>query len=458
MVLGPVCDRFVAHSPISVMARAALERALCPQQLDALFERCAEQQYTRDLLFSTTVDLLSAVVGGVRPSVHAAYQACAQDIAVAVTSVYNKLAGIEPQVSAALVRFCANRLAPVLAALGHAPAWLEGYRTRLLDGNHLAATQHRLQETRPCAAGPLPGFCLVVLDPATGLTDEVFPCVDGHAQERALVADVLACVRKRDLWLGDRNFCVARFLLGIAGRGGAFIIRLHQQVPCAAAGKWRCCGRVETGQVWEQPVVVTDDEGNTLRLRRVSVLLDQPTRDGETEVVLLTNLPRADADGPAVARLYRKRWTIEGLFQDLAVALHAEVDTLCYPQAALFAFCLGLAASNVRAAVKAALRAAHGAAAVEAVSGYYLADEVAGTYRGLIIAIPAEEWRRFGALSVEAFAGLLREWAGRVRLAAFRRHRRGPKKPAPKRSHQRNKPHVSTARLLEQRSQRTKRT
>lgn len=458
MLLGPIFDRFIAHSPISVMARAALERALCPQELDALFQRCADQQYTRDLLFSTTVDLLSAVVVGIRPSVHAAYQACAQDTAVSVTSVYNKLAGVEPQVSAALVRFCAGRLTPVLAALGHAPAWLEGYRARLLDGNHLAATQHRLKETRPWAAGPLPGFCLVVLDPATGLADEVFPCVDGHTQERALLGEVLACVQKRDLWLGDRNFCVARFLLGIAGRGGAFIIREHRQVPCAAVGKLRACGRVESGQVWEQPVVVTDDEGHALRLRRVTLLLDQPTRDDETEVVLLTNLPRADADGPAVARLYRKRWTIEGLFQDLAVALHAEVDTLCYPKAALFAFCLGLAASNVLAAVKSALRAAHGAEAVAEVSGYYLADELAGTYRGLMIAIPAEEWLVFGALSVGAFAGLLREWAGRVRLAAFRRHRRGPKKPGPRRRHQKNKPHVSTARLLEQRSQRTKRT
>src|SRR5262245_7415733 len=210
MLLGPVFDRFAQKSPVSVMARATLERALCPQELDALFERCAQAQYTRDLLFSTLVDLLSAVVCGVRHSVHAAYQASEPEIAVSVTSVYNKLAGVEPQTSAALVRFSAGRLADVIAALGPTPAWLPGYRTRLLDGNHLAATQHRLQETRTASAGPLPGFCLVVLDPATGLADDVFPCEDGHTQERALLGDVLSTVRERDLWLGDRNFCVAR--------------------------------------------------------------------------------------------------------------------------------------------------------------------------------------------------------------------------------------------------------
>src|SRR5438477_710845 len=450
MLLGPVFDRFAAKSPVSVMARALLERALCPQELDVLFERCAEQQYTRELLFSTTADLLSQAVCGIRTSVHAAFQA-AEDIAVSITSVYNKLAGVEASVSATLVRFCGDRLSPVIAALGAAPEWLPGYRARLLDGNHLAASEHRLRETRREAAGPLPGFCLVALDAATGLAGDVFPCEGGHAQERALLGDVLAAIRARDLWLADRNFCVARFLVGIAARTGFFLIREHQQVPVAAAGRLRPCGRAEAGQVWGQAVVVTDDEGNTLAVRRVALLLDEPTRDGEREVVVLTNLPKGDADARAVARLYRRRWAIEGRFQEMAVALHAEVDTLCYPKAALLAFCVGPAASNVLAALKAALRAAHGAEAVEEVSGYYLADEVSGTYRGMMIALPPEEWLVFRSLTAEALAGLLRQWASRVRLEAFRRHRRGPKKPGCKRKHTKKKPHVSTARLLEQR-------
>jgi hypothetical protein len=453
MLLGPVFDRFIARSPLTVMARATLERVLGTADLDALFQRRAGKQYTRELLFSTTVDLLAQVVCGIRKSVHAAYQA-ADDIAVSVTSVYNKLAGVEPQTSAEVVRFCAGRLRPVLVHLGPLPPWLPGYRARLLDGNHLAATQHRLRETRAVSAGPLPGFCLVTLDAATGLADDVFPCEDGHAQERALLKDVLAGVAARDLWLGDRNFCVARFLLGIARRAACFIIREHRQVRCAAAGKLRYWGRVETGQVWEQPVALTDDQGNTLALRRVTLVLDEPTREGETEIVLLTNLPARAADGPAVARLYRKRWTIEGMFGEMASALHAEIDTLCYPRAALLAFCLGLLAMNVFAALRAALRAAHGAEAAEEVSGYYVADELAGTYRGMMIALPPEEWAVVGGLTARAFAGLLRDLAARVRLEAFRRHPRGPKKPPAKRRHHKGHPHVSTAKLLGQRKKR----
>jgi Transposase DDE domain len=451
MLLGPVFDRFVTKTPLSVMARATLECVLCPPDLDALFERCADQQYTRDLLFSTTVDLLSQVVCGIHKTVNAAYQAADDDIGVSVTSVYNKLAGVEPHTSAETVRFCAGQLAPVIAVLGPSPAWLPGYRTRLLDGNHLAATEHRLKETRQDAAGPLPGFCLVTLDAASGLADDVFPCEDGHTQERALLDDVLQAVRARDLWLGDRNFCVARFLLGIAARGGFFIIREHAQVRCEANGQLRRCGRIETGRVWEQPVLVTDDAGNQLAVRRVTLVLDEPTRDGETEIVLLSNLPESAADAETVARLYHKRWTIEGMFQEMATALHAEIKTLCYPRAALLGFCLGLVAMNVFAGIRAALRAAHGQEAVEEVSGYYVADELSGTYRGMMIAIPAEEWLICREMTTKELAGLLRKLAAKVRLEKFRRHRRGAKKAPTKRRYNKKKPHVSTARLLQQR-------
>ena len=58
------------------------------------------------------------------------------------------------------------------------------------------------------------------------LITDIVPCQDGHAQERSLLDSILAKVRARDLWVADRNFCVRHFLLGIAARGGFFIIRL----------------------------------------------------------------------------------------------------------------------------------------------------------------------------------------------------------------------------------------
>ena len=72
MILGQVFERFVEESPVSVMVRGLLETVLSPQKLDELFEKSSKTQYTKELLFSTVVEMMNTVVCGVRPSIHAA--------------------------------------------------------------------------------------------------------------------------------------------------------------------------------------------------------------------------------------------------------------------------------------------------------------------------------------------------------------------------------------------------
>ena len=67
MVMDTVIFRFAEKSPVTVMARLALQRALEPAWIDELFEREAGTQYQRELLFSTTVELMSVVAVGLRP-------------------------------------------------------------------------------------------------------------------------------------------------------------------------------------------------------------------------------------------------------------------------------------------------------------------------------------------------------------------------------------------------------
>jgi hypothetical protein len=299
----------------------------------------------------------------------------------------------------------------------------------------------------------LPGHALVVLDPQQMLVTDVVPCEDGHAQERSLLDHLLALVRPRDLWIEDRNFCTTGFVFGVARRQGSFVVRQHAgNLPWQFVGKRRSCGRIETGKVFEQTIRVAHEDGEVLFLRRITVVLDRPTRDGDTEIHILTNLPAPDARARTIAELYRKRWTIETAFAELEATLNGEVETLGYPKAALFAFCVALVSYNILSVVKAALRSVHGAKIVtEEVSGYYLADEVAGTYRGMMIAIPEDEWAVFHDLSPVALGHILRELAGNVRLSEYRKHPRGPKKPQPKRSIVGQQNHVSTAKLLKSR-------
>jgi hypothetical protein len=214
----------------------------------------------------------------------------------------------------------------------------------------------------------------------------------------------------------------------------------------------RPCGTVETGQVAEQWIEVVDAEGRLHRWRRIEVRLKQPTREGEDHLAIITNLPRSRVKAKRVAELYRQRWTIETAFQELEGHLHSEINTLGYPQAALFGFCLALVAYNTLAVVFAALRSVHGEEPVDQdLSGYYLANEIAEVSRGMMIAIPAEEWQIFVHMTPAQTVAVLQDLARKVRLRAFRKHPRGPKKPPPKRPWNPKQPHVSTEKLLRQR-------
>jgi hypothetical protein len=158
MLLHRVFEPFLKNRPVCMMARCALERLLDADQLDALFAETAERQYTKELLFSTLVQLLSEVVLGKQPSVHAAYQSQAEDIPVSVTAVYRKLDRMELGVSEQLVRYSYERAEPVVRKLhGSQASWLPGYTVKILDGLHLGRTEHRLEELRRTWAAPLPG-------------------------------------------------------------------------------------------------------------------------------------------------------------------------------------------------------------------------------------------------------------------------------------------------------------
>lgn len=448
-MLGKIFERFVEKSPVSIMACGLLERVLNHKTINEIFEHVADRQYTRDLLFSVVFDLMSQVVCGSHKSLHAAYQASAQEMGVSVTSIYNKVNGVETETAASLVRYSASAVAPIVEEMGGTlPPLLPGYRIKILDGNCLEATEHRIRELRGTTAGPLPGKSLVVLDPSLKLMVDVFPCEDGYTQERALLDEVLPTVQAGDCWIEDRNFCTLKFLFEVVERDACFIVRQHQKLPWEPLEAFKKVGRIDGATVSEQPIVVRDHEGSELRLRRIRIHLDKPTRNGDRDVFVLTNLPKK-VNAKKIATLYRNRWKIETAFQELTKHLNSEINTLGYPKAALFAFSIALIAYNVMSVIKAALRSVHGADVVEQeVSGYYVADELSAVYQGMMIAIPEKHWQIFGRMTPREFADTLRVLASKVNLRRFKKHPRGPKKAQPKRTYDKKHPHVSTFRLI----------
>lgn len=438
---------FLQSAPCCVLAREALEHLFEPTRLDELFHRSAELQYHRELFFSDILHLMLHVVLGLKPSVHAAYHDLKDQLGVSHQAVYAKLAGTDDSISEALLVDSANQIRPVIAALkAERPEPVPGFHARILDGNLLGRTERRLKPLRTSWSRGLPGRVLVVYEPACDLVTHAFLERDAHADERTRLADVLDLTSPDDLWIMDSHFCTHDILADIASNQAFFLVRQHGAMKGELVGKRRKVGRTDTGTVYEQQLKLGGrNEGWTIR--RLTLVLDQPTTDGHTEIHVLTNVSESQTNAMVLMDAYRQRWTIEKRFYDVSQMFNAEPRTLAYPAAALFAFCLGLVASNAVALMQASLRSVHGPEVVDEMSNKKMAEEIRQTYRGMTIAF------QLGSGSVlastpEELAERLRRIASRIEPKRYRKSKRGPKKPVVRPGRYRPGVTHSTQRLL----------
>jgi len=455
MMLDEVFERFATKSPITVMAHLGLERVLEPSWLDEVFQEYRERQYERELLFSTVVEVVTLVALGMQPSVHAVARS-REDVRVSLSALYDKINRTEPALGRAVVRRSAQRLAPVVEEFRAEQSPLcPGYRVRVVDGNCLAPSEKRLKPLRKVRSAALPGRSLVVYDPDRCLVTDVLPSEDGHAGERALMADLIPTASPGELWIGDRAFCTYNILSALQARGAAFLVRQHgsnaKLSPCAPLLEQ---GKTDSGTVLEQLVDCHGPDGSSIRLRRIELRLNKATEDGETTIALLTNLSD-EVTAAQVASLYLRRWTIESMFQKVESILASEIKTLGHPRAALFSFCMALMGFNVLSVLQAAVEKRHQIepCSPHELSLYHVANEIRRIHPGMMLILPADYWTSRRDLPHAQYCALLLRLAGQVNPFALRKSRRGPKKRVKK------KPvppslagaHVSTARLLKKR-------
>ncbi len=450
-VLPRILDPFAEGAAPAVMTRIALDWIIEGSILNQLFEEAAEGQYTREWALEHFVNVMLDVTCGFRPSPRTAFLRRQLDAIASISAFYRKLNRMELAVPTAVVRQTAGRARELIVAAGALmPELIEGYASRVLDGNALAGTEHRLGPLRDLGAAGLPGKALAVYEPASGLILDLVLEENGHAQERASLDQVP--IEPGQLWIADRNFCVRTFLFRIQRTGAFFLVRRHaMNLPFQELGPLEPKGRCQTGMVLEQAIAVEDTEcpGEVHPLRRIVLRLDQPTREGDTEIVLVTNLPEA-VSALACCDAYRGRWRIENHFQTLTDLLHCEVPSLGYPRAALFAFSMSVISGNALAVLKGNLRAVHGPELACEVSNFELVDQAAEVYPGMMIAVPAEQWEWVRQSPAVVVASVLNELAAKVPVERMFRTRRGPKKARtrPKKSGARDR-HVATKKLLD---------
>lgn len=441
-----VLQKFIGKAPFAVMTRIVTQ-AVIAEELDQVFEQSREKQYEGTVKFSAVAAAVADVALNFSDNFNQAYKAHQDNLRVAVTSFYDKIKATETTVSEAVVSTAADKASGLQDALGFVP-WeiLPGYRVFGVDGNALAKTDKRLGALRDATGAPLPGKVVARFDLQRQLFDRAYLLIDGHGQESTACDRLVEDLLPKDVIVADRHYCIVAFLEQIAAAGSAFIIRQHGRLKGVLLGKRKRLGRTDSGMVYEQAMKLSARD-DAMVVRRVTVVLDEPTRDGETEIHVLTNLP-SKVDGATVARVYRLRWEEENAFHVLQMTLTCELASVAHPRAALFLFCMSMLAYNLRQVIFAALYAVHPADQVEQVSHFYISKEVSRYTDGMLIALDEKAWRKLIPSSIGRVASQLKSIARGITLHNYKKSPRGPKKKKPKRSRNVKSSHVSTARLL----------
>jgi hypothetical protein len=444
-----VLERVQTREPIAAMVAQAGFWMFASGPIDRMFEREAEQQYTRRIAFSAVVHAMSLVVLDGAGSVRRAYERNQEQINASLTALYEKINHTEPKVVAALLTHVTQRATQLMRDCPplHDPI-IPGLKVRVVDGHHPAATHRRLAPLRGSAAGPLPSMALVVYAPEFDLPIAMIPEEDAYTQERALVEELGPWMHEGECWIADRNFCTMRMMRLAIEKNARVLLREHGALPVTGTRAWKVVSTKDDVEVIEQRATVGEGS-EAIAVRRIRVRLPKRTRDGDMEVMLVTNVTEEEASADVLAAAYRKRWTIETAFARMKQLLRCEIASLSHPNAALLAFGVGLCAYALLSVIQAMLAAAHDAAKARRLSWHKL-RWVASRASELVDWIEESSFRAWQRTSLEQVRAQLLALAKCVAIDAFLKvEKKKPSSPKKPRTRFKGRPHISTRRVLD---------
>jgi hypothetical protein len=294
------------------------------------------------------------------------------------SSFYRKLKNMPVALSRALLRECTQRLSSLLLVpVVKLPDCFEGFEVIAADGKAIKNAAKRLKPTRKLIGKLLGAKALVAMNVRSGLAIAMSDSLDGMTNDvplvPALMPQVYEVVGPRPiLTLWDRQFDDLRTLGHLSQRAGdVFVVRMKQTKATFTAES-----AVKSRDAEGRPVL---DEMGTLsrgkqkmRVRRITLFR---AREGEDDVVLLTNLLDRDRYSAAdLLELYRYRWNIEQVFQQVTETFSLSHLIGCAPKAVLLQFSFCLLLYNLMQVVKAYV-AEDGKVLASMVSMHYLFDD-----------------------------------------------------------------------------------
>jgi hypothetical protein len=348
-----VCRRL----PLAEATFRFLDFVLEEEVLDDVFARCRGRAFKRAIPFALCVRLLADSLMG-RSSAHQTFRKAkaAGSVKASVQAFYGKLRRLPIGLSLGLFDTASARLRMVGSLADNPlPASLADFWVLGFDGKKLKYVAHKLKELRDLKGNIFGGKLLVVQDMATKQALAVEAVADGEAADNPLVpgavARVRACTSDRPrLWVADRAFCEFKTLALLSQGEDRFVIRYH------AACKFYADANLPTRQgkdeenrsYQEEWGWLGKDEGKRVRVRKITV-----TRPGQEPFAIVTNLLDADLY-PAgdLLLLYRERWGLEVMFQQVVQTFDLRHLIGATPQATVFQAVLCLLMYNITLTVR----------------------------------------------------------------------------------------------------------
>ena len=351
--------------------------------LDSIWERYRGRCYDDVLRFEDLLHLMRDALIRHKGSGHALFLELErkEQEPVDESNFYRKLSHLPVELSRGLLRQCTCRLTDLLpsgTSCVELPACFGGFRLVAGDGKKIKNATKRLKPTRGYCGKLIGAKALVAMDLRSGMALAMSDSLDGLANDVPLVPDLMEQLRQvvaeplLSIW--DRQFDDMRTLGHLCQRpGDAYVVRM------TAKYRFEPESTVETHD--RQGRLVRDEIGRlikgqgrnqvVMRVRRVTLL-----RPGEDDVVVLTNLlERGRYSAFDLLELYRHRWGIEQMFQQVTETFSLEHLIGSGPQAVLFQFAYCLLLYNLIQLVKTYV-AQDGSVLASAVSTFYLFNDV----------------------------------------------------------------------------------
>ena len=432
-------ERFVEHSPITVMARMALQCALDPEWTDDLLEwgQAGNGEQIRESIFSVTVELMSMIASSPRDTARAATGGT-QGLAVAITALHDRISRTRPGWAGVLVRDSVKRLSKLVQpAVSSQQAAARGYHVRIVDGSHLPKSEkcspgpagcvHTIVPQSGLRKGALTLGASVVYDPDISMIVDVVSCEYGQARDAVSIRALLEPVQPGELWIFDCNYSTRALIAGWQRSDSAFIVADDGcGVDYRELGRPVKKGRTEMGLVYEQAVSMTDGAGESPVLRCIELHQGRSGTGGDRIIRILTNVPASRLGAEEIASLSCRRWR-ETLSVPLDLMFNGDVLSSGRPRAVQLALGIAALAYNMLSTLENLVRCEQEMEARELKRlPRYIATSVRAAYAGMMIAVSAEFWQCYDHLGLADLGEILRKIARHVDPRSAHKQKREP--------------------------------